>query len=93
MVKAYEVPAVTEVPVNVVLVPLPGGMGDVLDGAGLNAAKVNPVPVGVKPVSATEPELVTVSVPVPAPEPLGTTRVALIWIWAVTCALVAVVLK
>ena len=76
-----------------VLVPPPGAMGEVLDGAGLNAAKVKPVPVSVRPVSATEPELVTVTVPVPAPEPFGTTNAALTWICVVTCALVAVVVK
>ncbi len=49
--------------------------------------------VAVSPVSATEPELVTVKVPVPVPEPLGTARLALTWIWFVFCALEAVVLK
>jgi len=86
MVMAYEFPAVTEPGVEkVVLVVLPGGRGDVEDGAGLHVTVAGArLPESVIPVRETEPELVTVTAAVPVPEPFGTATSALTWIWFVT---------
>ena len=86
----------TEVAVeNVVLVPLPGAMGEPDDGAGVHVGWVvgTTVPPKVRPVSAIEPESVTETTAVPVPEPLATAMDALTWIWSVFWALLAVVVK
>jgi len=95
IVIAYEVPDVTEIAVlKDVLVPTPGAMGVVEDGGGFQVTLAGTtLPEMERPVSAIEPELVTETTAVPVPEPLGTAMDALTWIWAVFCALVAVVLK
>ncbi len=79
---------------NVVLVLLPGGTGAVDEGTGFQVTDAGTtLPKMERPVSATEPELVTVTAAIPVPVPLATARSALTWIWFVTCALEATVLK
>ena len=79
IVIAYEVPDVTELDVlNDVLVEAPGANGEVEEGAGFQVTDAGTIePLIERPVSAIEPELVTVIAAVPVPCPPGTAMDAL----------------